>query len=157
MFLISTGIILVSGLIWGGYAIVSNQFYIKSENKDNSNPIMVFAISNFYSVLLIGISMLITKQIPDIASFTFEAWFSILYLSLGATTVAYILYIYANKIIPPTTVNVILLLNIIIGIILSAILLGDTLSLLMIIGSFFIIIAIYLAGRDIENDNQAVL
>ena len=74
MFLISTAIILVSGLIWGGYAIVSNQFYLKSENKDNSNPIMVFAISNFYSVVLIGIFMMIMNQIPKISSFSFEGF-----------------------------------------------------------------------------------
>jgi drug/metabolite transporter (DMT)-like permease len=146
-FLISTGIMLFSGLIWGGYAIVSSLFHKKSVNKDKSHPIMIFAVSNFISVILIGFSMVFTDQIPQLNSISAEAWLSVLWLALGCTTIAYALYIYASKTIPPTTINVILLLNIIIGLLLSALLLGDSLSLLMIIGSLFIIIAIFLAGK----------
>lgn len=154
-FLISTGIILLSGLIWGCYAIVSSEFHNKSAQPKTSNPIMIFAVSNFYSVILIGVAMVVTDQIPTISIISTEAWISIVYLALACTTLAYALYIYASKTIGPTTINVILLLNIIIGIILSAILLGDTLSILMIIGSLFIIVAIYLAGKDeIVNINQ---
>ena len=154
-FLISTGIILLSGLIWGSYAIVSSEFHRKSENKDKSHPIMVFAVSNFISVILIGICMVITKQIPILSDISVEAWISVLWLALGCTTIAFVLYIYASKTIPPTTINIILLLNIVIGLILSALLLGDTLSFLMIIGSGVIIIAIFLAGKDeIKNNYQ---
>ncbi len=147
-FLISTGIILLSGLVWGSYAIVSSEFHRKSENKDNSHPIVIFAVSNFISVILIGISMVITDQIPQLSNISVEALISVLWLALGCTTIAFALYIYASKTIPPTTINVILLFNIIIGLLLSAILLGDSLSLLMIIGSLIIIIAIFLAGKD---------
>jgi drug/metabolite transporter (DMT)-like permease len=108
---------------------------------------MIFAVSNFISVILIGFSMVFTDQIPQLNSISAEAWLSVLWLALGCTTIAYALYIYASKTIPPTTINVILLLNIIIGLLLSALLLGDSLSLLMIIGSLFIIIAIFLAGK----------
>lgn len=154
-FLISTLIVLVSGLTWGGYAIVSSEFYQKSINKDNSNPIIIFAVSNFFSVLVIALAMGITNQIPDITYITNEAWLSVIYLALGSTTIAFGLYIYASKSIPPTTINIILLFNVIIGIILSAILLGEILSILMIIGSFLIIIAIYLAGKEeIVINNQ---
>lgn len=153
-FLISTGIMLISGLIWGGYAIVSSLFHRKSENKDKSHPIMIFAVSNFISVILIGFSMVVTDQIPQLNSISAEAWLSVLWLALGCTTIAYALYIYASKTIPPTTINVILLLNIIIGLLLSALLLGDSISLLMIIGSLLIIVAIFLAGKDeIVNNN----
>ena len=154
-FLISTGIILFSGLIWGGYAIVSSEFHQKSGNKDSSHPIMIFAVSNFISVILIGVSMIATNQIPQMNNISAEAWISVLWLALGSTTIAYVLYIYASKTIPPTTINVTLLFNIIIGLLLSALLLGDSLSLLMIIGSLFIIIAIFLAGKDeIVNINH---
>ncbi|MHA2215472.1 MAG: EamA family transporter [Candidatus Hodarchaeales archaeon] len=84
-----------------------------------------------------------------------KTWFSVLYLGLACTSIVYELYIYASKTISPTTIKIALLLNIIIGIILSVILLGDTLSLLMIIGSLFIIVAIYIASKDeIVGNNQ---
>ncbi len=154
-FLISTGIILVSGLIWGSYAIVSSEFHLKSVNRNKNHPIIIFAVSNFISVLLIGASMVITNQVPDLSIISADAWFSVLYLALGCTTIAYALYIYASKMISPTTINIVLLLNIIIGLILSAVLLGDTLSLLMIVGSLLIIGAIYLASTDeIVGNNQ---
>jgi drug/metabolite transporter (DMT)-like permease len=155
IFLVSTGTILLSGLIWGSYAVVSSEFHQKSENKDRSHPIMIFAVSNFISVIIIGGSMVITNQVPQFSTISADAWFSVLYVGLACTTVAYALYIYASKTISPTTINIALLLNIIIGIILSVILLGDTLSLLMIIGSLFNIVAIYIASKDeIVGNNQ---
>ncbi|MHA1542361.1 MAG: DMT family transporter [Candidatus Hodarchaeales archaeon] len=154
-FLISTGTILLSGLIWGGYAIVSSEFHQKSENKDRSHPIMIFAVSNFISVILIGVSMVITNQAPQLSTISADAWVSVLYLGLACTSLTYALYIFASKTISPTTINIVLLLNIIIGIILSVLLLGDTLSLLMIIGSLIIIVAIYIASKDeIVSNNQ---
>ena len=155
IFLVSTGTILLSGLIWGSYAVVSSEFHQKSENKDRSHPIMIFAVSNFISVILIGASMVVTNQVPQFSTISADAWVSVLYLGLACTSLTYALYIFASKTISPTTINIVLLLNIIIGIILSVILLGDTLSLLMIIGSLFIIVAIYIASKDeIVSNNQ---
>jgi drug/metabolite transporter (DMT)-like permease len=153
-FLASTGSILLSGLIWGSYAVVSSEFHRKLENEERSHPIMIFAVSNFISVIIIGVSTVITNQVPQFNTISPDAWFSVLYLGLACTSIAYALYIYASRTISPTTNNIALLLNIIVGIILSVILLGDTLSLLMIIGSLFIIVAIYIASKDEIVDNE---
>ncbi len=148
-FLINTTVVLFSGLIWGGYSVISNEFFRVTRKRPletSFHPITVFFVSNAYSVILIGVSMLILQQTPDFLNLSLKGWTSILYLGIACTSTTYILYIYASKSVSPAVLNVILLLNVIIGLILSRLLLGDNFSVFMILGSIIILLAIYLAS-----------
>ena len=155
-FLISTFIVLISGLVWGAYAVISNQFYQIHSNQElgqrNSlfkfHPISIFIVSNFYSVLIIMITMISMGEIPRMTELSADALLVIIYLAIICTDLAFVLYIFANRFISPAISNIILLINVIIGLFLSSLLLGDRLSPLLILGSFFIIIAIYLATKS---------
>jgi drug/metabolite transporter (DMT)-like permease len=92
--------------------------------------------------------MLLFQQVPDFSQLSHEGWLSIFYLGIGCTSMAYVLYIYASKSVSPAVLNVILLLNVIIGLILSTLLLGDNFSVYMILGSIIILVAIYLANES---------
>jgi drug/metabolite transporter (DMT)-like permease len=135
---------------------VTNKLYQNlppSNSTRSDHPITIFAVSNLISLVLIGLSMVLLGQIPSVNQFSVNEWIVILYLALACTTTAFVLYIFASQSIAPTRINVILLLNLIIGLVLSALLLGDNLSFFMVVGSGFILLAIYLAGSE-EHDSR---
>jgi len=157
-FIICTFLVLLSGLIWGAYAIVSNIINKKAAEEgiiEMNNPPAVFTSSNFYSVLVIGILMFALGQTPRIESVTKEAWLAIIYLALFCTIIPFILYIYANQTIQATKLNIILLLNIIVGLIVANLVLSEILTIFGILGSFLIILSIYLASSNLKLNSSA--
>lgn len=148
-FIISTLLVLISGLVWGGYGVASSKITQKAEEEgiqEMANSPAVFAASNFFSLLMINILMLFLNQSPCLESLSLEAWVAVSYLAIFCTLLPFILYIYASKAIEATTLNVILLLNIIVGLIIANLVLAEVLSFLGLLGSFFIISSIYLAS-----------
>jgi drug/metabolite transporter (DMT)-like permease len=148
-FLISTILVLISGLVWGGYGVASSKIAKKAAEEgiqEMANPPAVFASSNFFSLLMISILMLFLNQSPCLESLTLEAWILVSYLAIFCTLLPFILYIYAGKVIEATTMNVILLLNIIVGLIIANLVLAEVLSFYGLFGSFLIIFSIYMAS-----------
>ena len=149
IFIISTLLVLISGLVWGGYGVASSKITKKAAEEgiqEMANSPAVFAASNVFSLLLVSILMLFLNQSPRLESLTLEAWVAVSYLAIFCTLLPFILYIYAGKVIEATTMNFILLLNIIVGLIIANLVLAEVLSFYGLVGSFFIISSIYLAS-----------
>ena len=150
-FVISTLLVLMSGLVWGGYGVASSRISKKAMEEgieEMANAPAVFASSNFFSLLMISILMLLLNQSPNIESLKLEAWIAVSYLAIFCTLLPFILYIYAGKVIEATEMNVILLLNIIVGLIIANLVLAEVLSLFGLLGSFLIFSSIYLASSS---------
>ncbi len=150
-FIISTFLVLVSGLVWGGYGVASSKISKKAAEEgieEMANSPAVFASSNFFSLLMVSILMLILNQTPSAESLKLEAWIAVTYLAVFCTLLPFILYIYASKMIEATEMNVILLLNIIVGLIIANLVLAEVLSFFGLLGSFLIISSIYLASSS---------
>ncbi|UCG04210.1 MAG: DMT family transporter [Candidatus Heimdallarchaeota archaeon] len=153
-FIISTFLVLMSGLVWGGYGVASSEISKKAIEEgieEMANSPAVFASSNFFSLLMVSILMLILNQSPSVESLKLEAWIAVIYLAVFCTLLPFILYIYAGKVIEATEMNVILLLNIIVGLIIAHIVLAEVLSFFGLLGSFLIISSIYLASSSEGN------
>jgi len=145
IFLISTILVFFSGIIWGGYSVISKQINILA-HVTNSIPMknspLIFTISNFYTVCLIFFSMLFFNHLPNIFVFTLNSWLIILYLAICGTLIPFVLIIYASRTLKASEINLITLLNVIVGLILASLVLSEDFTLLSVIGSSFIIIAI---------------
>jgi len=111
-----------------------------------ANSPAVFASSNFFSLLMISILMVVLNQSPSVELLTLEAWIAVSYLAVFCTLLPFVLYIYADKVIEATEMNVILLLNIIVGLIIANLVFAEVLSFFGLLGSFLIISSIYLAS-----------
>ncbi|MFX0120384.1 MAG: DMT family transporter [Promethearchaeota archaeon] len=150
-FLISTFLVLLSGLVWGAYGVISsilNKKATQERIREMNNSSAVFTSSSFYSVLIVGFMMFILDQSPSIESLTIEAWITVIYLAIFCTILPFILYIYASKSIKATELNVILLLNIVVGLLTANLLLSESLSVISVLGSLLIISSIYLASSN---------
>ena len=133
----------------GGYGVASSKISKKAAEEgieEMANSPAVFASSNFFSLLMISILMVVLNQSPSVELLTLEAWIAVSYLAVFCTLLPFVLYIYAGKVIEATEMNVILLLNIIFGLIIANLVFAEVLSFFGLLGSFLIISSIYLAS-----------
>ncbi|WP_455140083.1 DMT family transporter [Candidatus Hodarchaeum mangrovi] len=145
IFFLSTISVFFSGIIWGGYSVISKKINILA-NETNSiqmkNAPLIFTTSNFYTVCIIFFSMLFFHHLPNISIFTLNSWLIILYLAICGTLIPFVLIIYASRSLKASEINLITLLNVIVGLILASLVLAEDFTLLSVIGSCLIIIGI---------------
>ncbi len=149
LFIISTIFVLVSGLIWGAYGVISqilNKRGFEEGIHEMNNVTAIFGASNFYSVILISITMIFLNQVPT--TLTANSWAAIAYLAVISTLLPFILYIFASQMIPPTELNVITLLNVIVGLFLATLVLSEKLTVFGLFGSGLIVLSIYIASTS---------
>ena len=146
-FIMSTLLVLISGLVWGGYGVVSRAIYSEDLNPESElhNAPAVFFVSNFYSALVIIISSVLLNQLPKL-NIPLESWIVLCYLAIFCTIIPFTLYIYSSRILIPSILNIVTLINVVVGIIMANIILGEELTTYGILGSMLILISIYLAG-----------
>ncbi|MHA2305875.1 MAG: DMT family transporter [Candidatus Hodarchaeales archaeon] len=152
IFIISTIFVLLSGLIWGVYGVISqilNKRGLEEGIHEMNNATATFGASNLYSVILVSITMIFLNQVPT--TLTAGSWAAIAYLAVIGTILPFILYIFASQMIPPTELNVITMLNVIVGLFLAILVLSEKLTVFGLFGSGLIIIAIYLASTNERN------
>jgi len=131
-------------LFGGGYGVASSKISKKAAEEgieEMANSPAVFASSNFFSLLMVSILMVVLNQSPSVELLTLEAWIAVSYLAVFCTLLPFVLYIYAGKVIEATEMNVILLLNIIVGLIIANLVFAEVLSFFGLLGSFLIIYA----------------
>lgn len=151
IFILSTFLVLISGLVWGGYGVASSIISKKAEEegiKEMTNSSAVFVSSSFYSLIMVCILMLVLNQFPSVESLTNEAWLTVIYLAVFCTILPFILYIRASQVIEATELNIFLLLNIIVSLIIAKFVLSENLPFIGIVGSFLIVFSIYIASSS---------
>ncbi len=89
------------------------------------------------------------QDLPGLSPFPFIALLPVLYLGILCTNAAFILYLISIKELGAVSSAVYLLINIIIGVVLSVIILHEQLAITMYIGGALISVSIYL----VQNKN----
>lgn len=152
IFIISTLFVLLSGLIWGAYGVISqilNKRGLEEGIHEMNNVPATFGASNLYSVILISITMILLNQVPT--NLNAGSWAAIAYLAVISTLLPFILYIFASQMIPPTELNVITLLNVIVGLFLATLVLSEKLTVFGLFGSGLIVLSICIAITSKPN------
>jgi drug/metabolite transporter (DMT)-like permease len=134
--------VLSAGVLYGLYIAFSEK-NMAGTNK----PMAIFYASTMYSLLVILIAGLILGDLPGIRPVPLRALLPIAYLSLFCTVVAFILYLYAIHRLGSVDSAVYLLLNIVIGIVLSYFMLGEVPDLFIYGGASLIFLSIYLIKK----------
>lgn len=108
----------------------------------------------FYQVLfVVPLSVIFMPALPVYA--TFNAWvcFSILYLSLFATTGAILLQNLGQKGVDSATASMVFAMEPVFGVIFSMAVLGETMNIFQVIGSFLIVLAMFtVASRKNQKE-----
>jgi drug/metabolite transporter (DMT)-like permease len=137
--ILGVAMVLSCGVLYGLYIVYSEK-NLAILNK----PIRVFYASTIYSVLLILIAGLILRDLPGIRPLPLEALLPVAYLSVFCTAIAFILYLFAIHRLGSVDSAIYLLLNIIVGIVLSYFMLGEVPDLFIFSGAALIFLSISL-------------
>ena len=137
--LVGVPMVLFAGVLYSLYIAFSE----KNMNS-TGQPVLIFYTSTIYSLLVILIAGLILRDLPGIRPVPLRALLPIAYLSLFCTVVAFILYLYGIHRLGSVDSAVYLLLNIVVGIMLSYFMLGEVPDLFIYGGASLIFLSIYL-------------
>lgn len=137
--LVGVPMVLFAGVLYSLYIAFS-------EKNMNSigQPVLIFYTSTIYSLLVILIVGFILRDLPGIKPVPLRALLPIAYLSLFCTALAFILYLYAIHRLGSVDSAVYLLLNIVVGIILSYFMLGEVPDIFIYGGASLVFLSIYL-------------
>ncbi len=146
------GILMVlgAGIVYGLYIVYSEKIMAVNFRGKTPHPVSLFFASSVSSLLIIFITGLFLRDLPGLSPFPLIALLPVLYLGVLCTNVAFILYLIAIKELGAVSSAVYLLINIVIGVILSVIVLHETLAVTMYIGGALILLSIYL----VQNRNS---
>lgn len=150
-------ILLILGAIaWTGGSLYS-KYFNASEKRANTNSM----VGTAWQLLIAGVAFSITALIRgEAAAFEFhavpaEAWWSILYLIIFGSLIAYSSYIWLLKVRPATEVSTYAYVNPIVAVALSLFLTDETITSVQITGLSIILLSVFLMNWDayVKKDN----
>ncbi|WEU40250.1 MAG: DMT family transporter [Candidatus Odinarchaeum yellowstonii] len=141
-------LVLAAGLIWALYIVYSKKV-VEVEDSNSSADFFNLTWVNLILSTVIFTPFALTFMIADSSFFTSimtsEVFFSVAYLSLVCTVLAFLLYFKGLKYISASSVAVILLSEILFAVLISYIFLFEPVTLYLIIGGFLITLAVLLS------------
>ncbi len=146
------GILMVlgAGTVYGLYIVYSEKIMSVNFRGKTPQPVSLFFASTVSSLLIIFITGLFLQDLPGLSPFPAIALLPVLYLGVLATNAAFILYLISIKELGAVNSAIYLLINIVIGVILSVIMLHEALVITMYIGGSLIFASIFL----VQNRNS---
>jgi len=148
--LYGTLMVLGSGIVYGLYIVYSEKTMAANFRGKRPHPVSLFYASTVSSLLIIFITGLFMRDLPGLSPFPMIALLPVLYLGILCTNAAFILYLIAIKELGAVSSAIYLLISIVIGVILSVIVLHESLAITMYIGGSLIFVSIYL----VQNKNS---
>ncbi len=142
---LGTLLVLLCGAVTGLYVAFSEKI-MGTEDKTWS-PFTVFFASSVYTLLLLLIEVAVTGDLVRLSSVNPESLPWIAYLGLFSTFAAFVLYLYGVRTLGAVHSSIFLLGQVVIGIVVSVLVLGEPVELFTVTGATFILGAIWLAGN----------
>jgi drug/metabolite transporter (DMT)-like permease len=131
--------VLLSGVIWAFFTVYNKK--LVSNTKDIIQPITwVLFITLLPLTPFLALSTSAPLQLP------IQAWLAIAYTAVFCWVIPYYLWSEGLKSISPTNSTLILLVEIVVSLVVSSLMLNDTLTLISGIGAIFIMTAIIFAS-----------
>jgi len=143
-------ILLILGAIAWTAGSLYSKYFNASEKRSNTNSL----VGTAWQMLIAGVAFSITAAIRgeaanfDVQSVPAEAWWSILYLIVFGSLIAYSSYIWLLKVRPATEVSTYAYVNPIVAVVLSLFLTDETITSVQITGLSIILLSVFLMNWD---------
>jgi len=138
---------LINACSWALFVVMAKPYMQKYKTVTVMKWIFFFG---FFLVLPFGLD---DMSKVDFSTFTFHAWFAILFVIIGTTFLAYLLNTYALKSLSASTVSAYIYLQPFLAITFALLLKKDELSVMKVIAGSLIIMGVYLVGRKPKSKN----
>ena len=132
-------LVISAGVIWAAFIIYNKPLVEKTTNLIQSMTWILF----FTMIPLLPIA---TFSMENIFTLSWNAWLSIIYTAIVCWVIPYFFWLKGLKHISPITSAIVLLTEIVVAVTISAIFLGEILTVISGIGAAFIMVAILLVS-----------
>jgi drug/metabolite transporter (DMT)-like permease len=144
-FAFGTGLALVATISWSFGTVYTSK-------KKNTVPIL-FAVG--LQMLIAGVIMLLVcyafGKYIDLSTASSDALFSLLYLIIFGSLLAYSAYVFAISKLPPTQVSVYAYINPIVAIVCGWLVLNEKMSVSVVTGTLITIAGVYMVNREFKK------
>lgn len=140
---------LIASLTWAYGTILTRDFALDYNPYFSIGWQMLIA-----GVVLTAVSTLTGDTIPLI-DITAYAWAVILFLTIISSVFAFLAYLYALQKLPTSLVSVYAYINPIVAVITGAILIGEPLTVLIVLGSVITLAGVYIVNKAMQKDLHA--
>jgi drug/metabolite transporter (DMT)-like permease len=137
-------LMILSVVSWAVYTVVSKSIH-------QYDPVTVTTFSTIAGTAFLIPVVLFEQWGRPLPTVSTNAWWSILYLAIFSSTICFILYNRALKILPATTVGNLLNLDPLIGAIIAIIVLNEKITAWQITGGLLVLAGIVLSSKSPEQ------
>ena len=135
-YLVGDGLMLLSGLCAAIYSVFGRSTLMRH------GPLFVTALAMVFAVAALAPVIVVKGAGTTLPVFSFRGWMAILFLGSVAGALQFSLYMWALRWLPPTTTTLYLTLNPITAMVLGIALLGERLTLELVVGMALVLIGI---------------
>jgi drug/metabolite transporter (DMT)-like permease len=135
-YLVGDGLMLLSGLCAAIYSVFGRSTLMRH------GPLFVTALAMVFAVAALAPVIVVKGTGTTLPVFSFRGWMAILFLGSVAGALQFSLYMWALRWLPPTTTTLYLTLNPITAMVLGITLLGERLTLELVVGMALVLIGI---------------
>jgi drug/metabolite transporter (DMT)-like permease len=138
--LLGDGIALLACIIWAAYTVVGKPINQRYTTVTVLNYVFIFGALEMLPFL-----MLSPLTVPTV--FSSDTWISMVFLTIFCSLAAFFMYNDGVEKLPASTVGMFIYLNPLAGVLLAAIVLGESVTALSFVGMALIILGIYVSER----------
>jgi drug/metabolite transporter (DMT)-like permease len=142
-----TVLIILCSVVTGLYVALSGKVMRVKDGPRAMSPLSVYLASTVYTLILLLIEAAVSRDLQHMATLNLGSMLWIGYLGIFCTFFAFILYLYGVRVFGAINTSIFLLAQVFISIVISVLLLNETIDLFTITGAPFIFVAIWLIGR----------
>jgi drug/metabolite transporter (DMT)-like permease len=146
--LLGDGVALLACVVWSVYTVVGKPINQRYTTVTVLNYVFIFGALEMLPFLLLS-----PLTMPTV--FTADTWTSMVFLALFCSLAAFFMYNNGVEKLPASTVGMFIYLNPLAGVLLAAIVLGESVTAFTFVGMAMIILGIYVSERLREPDIAA--
>lgn len=139
---------IIAMLAWSLSSILISRKYLKI------NAYYGMGWQMFISSIIVGGCSLFTENTIAISDISFNTWLAIIYLIIAGSMIAIIAFVYSMKYLSPTIAVLYAYINPIVAMITGAMLLGEKLTLFILIGSLITLVGVYLVNFSMRKSKK---
>ncbi|HCL78419.1 MAG TPA: hypothetical protein DIC53_00455 [Synergistaceae bacterium] len=139
-------LLMLTGILtWGLFSVLSRKAL------KNVDPGLAMSYALAFGLLYSTAVILHTGRYDEIPSITPLAWGNILFLGIFCSGIAYVLWYDALQVLPASEVGVFLYINPVVAVLISAVLLGEPVTVSMLLGGLLIFSGVWFVNRSTER------
>jgi len=137
-------LVFLAGLVWAFFTVLQKWVLLRGQRR---NAIELSAVILLITALLLFPLAAVLGGL-NLTSIPVQGWGLIVFIALACTVIPFALWVFALKAVTATVASVVAMLEIVVAMILSALMVGESYSTITLAGALFVLISIFVVAES---------